>query len=77
MSENLEIKAAKNGPYLIPGNFTFTDAEGVTKSVEKMVALCRCGHSANKPFCDGTHKKIGFEAPESLLTLRVVEIETA
>ena len=72
MSENLEIKASPSGPYLIPGNFTFTDAEGNTKTIEKMVALCRCGQSANKPFCDGTHKKIGFEAAENTLALKVI-----
>ncbi len=76
MSEVFEIKVAKNGPYLIPGNFTFTDAEGNTKNIDKTIALCRCGHSANKPFCDGTHRKIGFEAPEGMLTLKIVEPET-
>jgi len=66
----MEIKAAKNGPYLIPGPVTYTDAEGKEHTTEgKMVALCRCGHSANKPFCDGTHRTIGFEADEVVLKL--------
>ncbi len=72
MAEQLEIKASKNGPYLVAGNFTFTDAEGNTRTVEKMAALCRCGQSGNKPFCDGTHKKVGFEAPETSLKLQVI-----
>ncbi len=72
MSETIEVKASPNGPYLIAGTFTFTDAEGNTKTVEKIAALCRCGQSANKPFCDGTHKKIGFEAAEGALALNVI-----
>ncbi len=72
MSEQLEIKASKNGPYLIAGNFTFNDVEGNTHTVEKIAALCRCGQSANKPFCDGTHKKVGFEAAEASLKLQVI-----
>lgn len=66
MSDKIEITARENGPYLIPvsGVAAYTDAEGNTQPVEgKMVALCRCGHSANKPFCDGSHKKAAFEAP--------------
>ncbi len=72
MAEPIEIKATPNGPYLIAGHFTFTDAEGNTRTIEKMAALCRCGQSANKPFCDGTHKKVGFEAPEVSLKLQVI-----
>ncbi len=63
------IKAAKNGPYLVPGPMTYTDAEGNRHTAEgSTIALCRCGHSANKPFCDGSHKKAGFEAEELVLT---------
>ncbi len=67
-----EIKATKNGPYLIAGNVVFKDAQGNEKPIERMVALCRCGQSANKPFCDGTHKKINFEADEATITLTVI-----
>lgn len=71
MSEPITITARENGPYLISGQATYTDAEGKTHSSEgKMIALCRCGQSANKPFCDGTHKKAGFTAPA--LELKVV-----
>jgi len=40
------------------------DADGNNYSVEKRMALCRCGASTEKPFCDGTHSKIGFHAAE-------------
>jgi CDGSH-type Zn-finger protein len=59
----IEIKARENGPYLISGSGTLVDADGNEVKIEgKMVALCRCGASENKPFCDGTHRKKNFEA---------------
>jgi CDGSH-type Zn-finger protein len=68
----IEIKATQNGPYRIPGNATYEDAEGNQKTTEgRAVFLCRCGHSGNKPFCDGSHKRVGFEAPG--VTLEVEE----
>lgn len=54
------IKVNDNGPYLITGSFTIVDAEGNEFESKKAVALCRCGHSKNKPFCDGAHRKEGF-----------------
>ena len=70
MSDRIEIKARKNGPYLIAGQATFTDEDdNVHRTEGKMIALCRCGHSANKPFCDGSHRSHGFEAEEVVLTL--------
>lgn len=66
----MEVKANQNGPYLIPGTFKYTDADGNEQTTPgKMVALCRCGQSSNKPFCDGTHNKVGFQSPEIVLTL--------
>jgi CDGSH-type Zn-finger protein len=47
------------GPYLVKSLENFTNQKGPLESKETM-ALCRCGGSANKPFCDGTHAKIGF-----------------
>lgn len=74
MSDKIEIKATRNGPYLIAGNATCTDAQGNTQQTQgKMVALCRCGQSANKPFCDGSHKRVNFEAEEFTITLPIVE----
>jgi CDGSH-type Zn-finger protein len=65
-----EIKILENGPCLIAGKATYVDADGNEQTTEgKMVALCRCGASANKPFCDGAHKTAGFEASEIVLKL--------
>ena len=59
----IEIKARENGPYLISGTANYVDAEGQEQTTTgQMVALCRCGGSANKPFCDGTHRKVEFKA---------------
>lgn len=60
------IKARRNGPYLVTGPITLTDADGTVYELPEGagVALCRCGHSRTKPFCDKTHREIGFEAPE-------------
>ena len=54
------IKIRENGPYLIDGEFTLVDHNGNEVPAVKR-ALCRCGGSTTKPFCDGTHSKIGFQ----------------
>ncbi len=65
-----EITVSSNGPILVAGKATYTDADGNEQTTPgKMVALCRCGQSANSPFCDGSHKEAGFEAAEIKLTL--------
>ncbi len=56
----MEIKVRKNGPYLVKGQATVVDHEGNLIRSEENMALCRCGHSDNKPFCDGSHKQVGF-----------------
>ena len=58
------IETIKNGPYIVTGPVELKDAEGNGFPVEKRMALCRCGASTTKPFCDGTHSKIGFQAAE-------------
>jgi uncharacterized Fe-S cluster protein YjdI len=55
-----EVRAAKDGPLLVSGGVRIMDSEGNLLYEGEKAALCRCGNSANKPFCDGTHKKIGF-----------------
>jgi 3-phenylpropionate/trans-cinnamate dioxygenase ferredoxin subunit len=59
-----------NGPYVVSGDLSelnIADANGnkVDISGKPAVALCRCGASVNKPFCDGAHSKIGFQAGEA------------
>ena len=56
------IKVRENGPYLVTGPVGLVDHEGRAFTVEgDNVALCRCGLSADKPFCDATHKKAGYD----------------
>ena len=51
------ITAYPDGPFLLRGDFELRDADGtVTATERRTVALCRCGRSSIKPFCDGTHK---------------------
>jgi len=73
------VKVTKNGPYLVSGGIPLarqtivTDAAGESQAWQQgeaiataeTYALCRCGQSANKPFCDGTHQKIGFDGRET------------
>jgi len=58
----LTVSPRPDGPLLVKGNVTITSGSGRTAWAGKQVALCRCGASANKPFCDGTHTEIGFES---------------
>lgn len=55
------VEVMKNGPLLIYGNITIKDKEGNETKKNRVTALCRCGASSNKPYCDGTHVKIGFK----------------
>jgi len=55
------VQVSKGGPYLVKGKFVFVGTDGEEEIKEGSVALCRCGGSNNKPFCDGTHRKIGFD----------------
>jgi CDGSH-type Zn-finger protein len=61
------IKVRENGPYRVDGDVRILDAHGREldlSGIKRPIALCRCGGSTTKPFCDGTHSKIGFEAAE-------------
>jgi CDGSH-type Zn-finger protein len=59
---DVKIQAAKNGPLLVNGTVEIIDSAGEVMRTAEQVALCRCGQSANKPFCDGMHRKTGFES---------------
>jgi len=65
MSE-ANIVCAANGPYRLSGSFTIQDAQGNTfdLSGRETISLCRCGHSNNKPLCDGSHRpdRTGFQS---------------
>lgn len=54
----------KNGPMLVEGDLQILDPEGKAFGLagRTTVALCRCGHSENKPFCDGSHKRVNFQS---------------
>jgi CDGSH-type Zn-finger protein len=74
-----KVVVSKNGPYLVSGAVPLArqtivaDREGGSQSwkesdplpLQESYALCRCGHSKNKPFCDGSHQKIGFDGTET------------
>jgi CDGSH-type Zn-finger protein len=56
------IEARPNGPYVVTGTIELRDTDGNVLSTQARTVLCRCGASTKKPFCDGTHSKIGFQA---------------
>ena len=63
MSDPIIIRLREDGPLVIHGEFRLVDHLGnaIELPTDKpLVALCRCGHSENKPFCDGSHKRCGF-----------------
>ena len=62
---SVTIKVRDHGPLLVEGPITIVDAAGnafQAPANKPAIALCRCGQSKNKPFCDGTHKECGFMA---------------
>jgi CDGSH-type Zn-finger protein len=66
----VKITVRKNGPYRVEaseGSIELVDADGNKYDLtgKPAFSLCRCGASVNKPFCDGTHSKLGFQAAES------------
>ena len=87
----MKIAVAKNGPYLVSGNVPLAmgaiATDGVGESVgwtygrslesKDVYALCRCGASAAKPFCDGTHAKNGFDGSETASTAPYAELAEA
>ena len=61
MSDDVKIEERENGPLVVSGVSTMNGPDGAIE-VKPVMALCRCGASKNKPFCDGSHNKVGFES---------------
>jgi len=59
--EKIKINAMENGPLLVEGIIEVTKPDGSIENKEKTTAFCRCGASANKPYCDGKHRNIEFK----------------
>jgi CDGSH-type Zn-finger protein len=65
------VKVRHNGPYKITGPVKLIDADEREYYIAdrgETIVLCRCGNSRSKPFCDGSHKRTGFQAPERAVT---------
>jgi CDGSH-type Zn-finger protein len=68
MADPITIRCRENGPLLVPASVRITDHLGNEFPIppgKDNVALCRCGHSQNKPFCDGSHRTCGFQAAQT------------
>lgn len=61
VNSELLVEVMPNGPLMVYGKLKVKMTDGSTKDQFKVSAFCRCGRSENKPFCDGTHKKIDFK----------------
>jgi CDGSH-type Zn-finger protein len=73
MSESVKIIVRPNGPLRVEGPIQLVDADGREWDLtgKPAISLCRCGHSQNRPFCDGSHKTAGFQCtatPPATLT---------
>jgi CDGSH-type Zn-finger protein len=78
-AREMKVTVAKDGPYLVAGGVPMAKQaiganangesmewiEGEKFPLQDQYALCRCGHSKNKPYCDGTHKKVRFDGTET------------
>ena len=62
MTETPRVEERENGPLIVKNVTTMVGSDGNAVETKEVMALCRCGHSGNKPFCDGTHKKVGFQS---------------
>ena len=70
MPDGVEVTPTADGPYMIGGEFAlkWPSGHGISMAGEAdengYIYLCRCGHSNNKPFCDNSHKRVGFKSTE-------------
>jgi len=60
MDTTTKVTVIPNGPLMVEGTIHVTKADGTAETKENKSFLCRCGHSSNKPYCDGAHKKNNF-----------------
>ncbi|WP_306114184.1 MULTISPECIES: CDGSH iron-sulfur domain-containing protein [unclassified Roseovarius] len=81
MSEDPVIEERENGPLVAKGIRRMVGPDGAEIEIKEVMALCRCGRSEMKPFCDGSHKEAGFESrggepagPDKLLTYEGAEV---
>ena len=81
MADTPEIEETENGPLRVKYLDSMAHRDGTAIAVKKAMALCRCGHSGNKPFCDGSHNRVGFqsrggtpEGPDRVLHYRGSEV---
>ena len=81
----VKIRIRPNGPFVVEGPFELVDSRGQSFQIpadKPAIALCRCGHSAKRPFCDGSHKTCGFVSDKAqpaggrLALLRLIRDET-
>jgi len=70
MTDTPTISMKEDGPLLVANGPGLTDAHGDVSEPKPMMALCRCGASANKPYCDGSHSKVGFSSASDHSKLR-------
>jgi CDGSH-type Zn-finger protein len=67
MADPITIRLRENGPLVVVGAIKIVDHQGQELALpagKDTIALCRCGHSKSKPFCDGSHRQCGFAAAE-------------
>ncbi len=64
--QGIRIEILDDGPLIVKSITSLTNSKGEEVETEKVTVLCRCGHSSNKPYCDGTHKKVGFSGKREI-----------
>ena len=64
---DVTITPSEDGPYIVSGPVNLTTPDGHVIEHPDPMSMCRCGHSSNKPFCDGMHSKIGFQAAAAVV----------
>jgi CDGSH-type Zn-finger protein len=73
-ADQATVTVYEDGPLIVRGRFTIAAQDGEPiPAGRRTVALCRCGRSANKPFCDGSHERTGFRAPGGAQKARPAE----